>query len=188
MTGGTPGSKDCRAAPRSERGREGGGGEALRDFGQLDWSAAQQGNGLGGLLRHPCRCRCDRCRAAKFRRRAQGCVSNCKGGEGGRRFHGVGFGRQGRLVPAEKTNQSQFDQMVSKREASGRKPFVVSRSCCCGRDVQDLSCSKSEYCPIFSQCAGNGGELSMTDEAMIDLPLRWALPMPSRSAVATARI
>ena len=57
-------------------------------------SAAQQGNGLGGLLRHPCRCRCDRCRAAKFRRRAQGCVSNCKGGEGGRRFHGVGFGRQ----------------------------------------------------------------------------------------------
>ena len=41
-TSGTPGCKGCCAAPRSEGGREGGGGEALRDCSQTCWKAAQQ--------------------------------------------------------------------------------------------------------------------------------------------------
>ena len=45
--GGAPGYKDCRAAPRSERGREGGGGEALRDCGR-ERAGCTTGENRGG--------------------------------------------------------------------------------------------------------------------------------------------
>jgi hypothetical protein len=49
---GTPGCKDCRAAPRSERGREGGGGEAPRDFSPPAAAADLADIKARGELRH----------------------------------------------------------------------------------------------------------------------------------------
>lgn len=90
---GAPGCKDCRAAPRSERGREGGGGEALRDSGQ-GWPSARQGKLLVARTLTRTTCRCDAARAGKFRTHVAPHGSH-HGGTRGARRHGR-QDRQGR--------------------------------------------------------------------------------------------